>query len=71
MQLWRIIEGVIIFRVQALPPWGCPRSRADGSGGRCCRRGRWVEGLGEGVESLLTAVGLELTLPDGDAVPAH
>ena len=30
-----------------------------------------VEGLGEGVESLLTAVGLELTLPDGDAVPAH
>ena len=30
-----------------------------------------VEGLGEGVESLLTAVGLELTFPDGDAVPAH
>ena len=30
-----------------------------------------VEGLGEGVESLLTAVGLELTLPAGDAVPAH
>ena len=30
-----------------------------------------VEGLGEGVESLLAAVGLELTFPDGDAVPAH
>ena len=30
-----------------------------------------VEGLGEGGESLLTAVGLELTFPDGDAVPTH
>ena len=30
-----------------------------------------VEGLGEGAESLLAAVGLELTFPDGDAVPAH
>ena len=30
-----------------------------------------VEGLGEGVESLLAAVGLELTFPDGDAVPSH
>ena len=30
-----------------------------------------VEGLGEGVECLLAAVGLELTFPDGDAVPAH
>ena len=30
-----------------------------------------VEGLAEGVESLLAAVGLELTFPDGDAVPAH
>ena len=30
-----------------------------------------VEGLGEGVESLLAAVGLELTFPDGYAVPAH
>ena len=30
-----------------------------------------VEGLGEGVEGLLAAVGLELTLPDGDAVPSH
>ena len=30
-----------------------------------------VEGLGEGGESLLAAVGLELTFPDGDAVPAH
>ena len=30
-----------------------------------------VEGLGEGVESLLAAVGLELTLPDGNAVPSH
>ena len=30
-----------------------------------------VEGLGEGVESLLAAMGLELTFPDGDAVPAH
>ena len=29
-----------------------------------------VEGLGEGVESLLAAVGLELTFPDDDAVPA-
>ena len=30
-----------------------------------------VEGLGEGVESLLAAVGLELALPYGDAVPSH
>ena len=30
-----------------------------------------VEGLGEGFECLLAAVGLELTFPDGDAVPAH
>ena len=30
-----------------------------------------VEGLGEGFEVLLAAVGLELTLPDGDAVPSH
>ena len=30
-----------------------------------------VEGLGEGVESLLAAVGLELTFPYGDAVPSH
>ena len=30
-----------------------------------------VEGLGEGGESLLAAVGLELTFPDGDAVPSH
>ena len=30
-----------------------------------------IEGLGEGVEGLLAAVGLELTLPDGDAVPSH
>ena len=30
-----------------------------------------VEGLGEGVEGLLAAVGLELTLPDGNAVPSH
>ena len=30
-----------------------------------------VEGLGEGIESLLAAVGLELTLPDGYAVPPH
>ena len=30
-----------------------------------------VEGLGEGIESLLAAVGLELTFPDGYAVPPH
>ena len=30
-----------------------------------------VEGLGEGFEGLLAAVGLELALPDGDAVPSH
>ena len=30
-----------------------------------------IEGLGEGFEGLLAAVGLELTLPDGDAVPSH
>ena len=30
-----------------------------------------VEGLGEGLEGGLAAVGLELTLPDGDAVPSH
>ena len=30
-----------------------------------------VEGLGEGVESLLAAVGFELTFPYGDAVPSH
>ena len=30
-----------------------------------------VEGLGEGVESFLAAVGFELTLPDGNAVPSH
>ena len=30
-----------------------------------------VEGLGEGFEGLLAAVGLELTFPDGDTVPAH
>ena len=30
-----------------------------------------VEGLGEGVKGLLAAVGLELTFPYGDAVPAH
>ena len=30
-----------------------------------------VEGLGEGLEGALAAVGLELTLPDGDAVPSH
>ena len=30
-----------------------------------------VEGLGEGVECLLAAVGLELTFPEGEAVPAH
>ena len=30
-----------------------------------------VEGLGEGGEGLLAAVGLELALPDGDAVPSH
>ena len=30
-----------------------------------------VEGLGEGIESLLAAVGLELTFPYGDAVPSH
>ena len=30
-----------------------------------------VKGLGEGGECLLAAVGLELTFPDGDAVPAH
>ena len=30
-----------------------------------------VEGLGEGFESLLAAVGLELTFPDGYAVPPH
>ena len=40
---------------------------ADGVGGEIDA----VEGLGEGVESLLAAVGLELTFPDGDAVPAH
>ena len=30
-----------------------------------------VGGLAEGVESLLAAVVLELTFPDGDGVPAH
>ena len=30
-----------------------------------------VEGLGEGLEGALAAVGLELTLPDGNAVPSH
>ena len=30
-----------------------------------------VEGLGEGFEGLLAAVGLELTFPYGDAVPSH
>ena len=30
-----------------------------------------VEGLGEGLEGALAAVGLELTFPYGDAVPAH
>ena len=30
-----------------------------------------IEGLGEGFEGLLAAVGLELALPDGDAVPSH
>ena len=30
-----------------------------------------VEGLGEGGEGLLAAVGLELTFPYGDAVPSH
>ena len=30
-----------------------------------------VEGLGEGLEGALAALGLELTLPDGDAVPSH
>ena len=30
-----------------------------------------VEGLGEGVEGLLAAVGLDLTFPYSDAVPSH
>ena len=30
-----------------------------------------VEGLGEGLEGALAAVGFELTFPYGDAVPAH
>ena len=30
-----------------------------------------VEGLGEGLEGALAAVGLELTFPYGDAVPSH
>ena len=30
-----------------------------------------VEGLGEGFEGLLAAVGLALTFPYGDAVPSH
>ena len=30
-----------------------------------------IEGLGEGFEGLLAAVGLELALPYGDAVPSH
>ena len=30
-----------------------------------------IEGLGEGFEGLLAAVGLELTFPDGYAVPPH
>ena len=40
--------GDVMLRVQAPPPWGYPRSRADGIGVRSGRRGRYGRGFGRG-----------------------